>query len=58
VDGVRIETPTGWGLLRASNTQPVVVMRFEAQTEKELNSLRKTVEDAFKAANNEVKAHR
>src|SRR5262249_25343734 len=54
IDGVRIETPRGWGLLRASNTQPVVVMRFEAQTENELSELRKTVETAFKAAQQRV----
>jgi phosphomannomutase/phosphoglucomutase len=30
IDGVRITFPAGWGLLRASNTQPVLVMRFEA----------------------------
>src|SRR3954449_6459861 len=30
IDGVRITFPQGWGLLRASNTQPVLVMRFEA----------------------------
>jgi phosphomannomutase / phosphoglucomutase len=30
IDGVRITFPRGWGLLRASNTQPVLVMRFEA----------------------------
>ncbi len=30
IDGVRIEFPHGWGLVRASNTQPVLVMRFEA----------------------------
>ena len=50
IDGVRIETDRGWGLLRASNTQPVVVMRFEAQTVGELNELRYVVESAFKAA--------
>ncbi|MBA2291844.1 MAG: phosphomannomutase/phosphoglucomutase [Gemmatimonadales bacterium] len=32
IDGVRIEYPDGWGLLRASNTQPVLVLRFEATT--------------------------
>ena len=32
VDGVRVLFPQGWGLLRASNTQPVLVMRFEAAT--------------------------
>jgi len=31
-DGVRVEFQNGWGLLRASNTQPVLVMRFEAGT--------------------------
>ena len=30
IDGVRITYPDGWGLLRASNTQPVLVLRFEA----------------------------
>jgi phosphomannomutase/phosphoglucomutase len=32
VDGVRILFPEGWGLVRASNTQPVLVLRFEAST--------------------------
>ena len=32
IDGIRIEFPDGWGLIRASNTQPVLVMRFEAET--------------------------
>jgi phosphomannomutase/phosphoglucomutase len=32
VDGVRVLFGDGWGLLRASNTQPVLVLRFEAQT--------------------------
>ena len=33
IDGVRVIFPEGWGLLRASNTQPVLVMRFEAANE-------------------------
>ncbi|BCS88036.1 phosphomannomutase/phosphoglucomutase [Pseudodesulfovibrio sediminis] len=32
IDGVRAVFPDGWGLLRASNTQPVLVLRFEAET--------------------------
>jgi phosphomannomutase/phosphoglucomutase len=32
IDGVRINFPHGWGLLRPSNTQPVLVMRFEADS--------------------------
>ncbi|MGE4232114.1 MAG: phosphomannomutase/phosphoglucomutase [Bacteriovoracia bacterium] len=55
VDGVRIETPIGWGLLRASNTQPVVVMRFEASNDSDLEKLRLTVESAFEKAKHVVK---
>lgn len=36
VDGVRVLFGDGWGLIRASNTQPVLVMRFEARTNEEL----------------------
>ena len=32
IDGVRWRTPDGWGLIRASNTQPILVLRFEART--------------------------
>jgi phosphomannomutase / phosphoglucomutase len=32
VDGVRVVFPDGWGLVRASNTQPLLVLRFEAKT--------------------------
>lgn len=44
MDGVRIDFGDGWGLLRASNTQPVLVMRFEAKTEKRLAEIRALVE--------------
>ncbi len=44
LDGVRITFPEGWGLLRASNTQPVLVMRFEATTPKALDAYRAEVE--------------
>ena len=39
VDGVRVLFDQGWGLLRASNTQPVLVMRFEAANEKSAGGL-------------------
>ena len=39
VDGVRVLFGDGWGLVRASNTQPVLVMRFEAKTEKRLKEI-------------------
>jgi phosphomannomutase/phosphoglucomutase len=44
VDGVRIVYPDGWGLIRASNTQPVIVMRFEARTRERLDAIRGEVE--------------
>ena len=46
VDGARIIFDGGWGLVRASNTQPVLVLRFEAKDEKTLKSIKKTVEEA------------
>jgi phosphomannomutase/phosphoglucomutase len=45
LDGVRISFANGWGLLRASNTQPVLVMRFEATSEADLAAYRGEVED-------------
>ena len=44
LDGVRITFPEGWGLLRASNTQPVLVMRFEATSPNALDAYRAEVE--------------
>jgi phosphomannomutase/phosphoglucomutase len=44
VDGVRVRFEDGWGLIRASNTQPVLVLRFEAQTPKRLEEIRRIVE--------------
>ena len=44
VDGVRVLFNDGWGLIRASNTQPVLVMRFEARTAGELESIRGEME--------------
>ena len=44
VDGVRVLFGDGWGLIRASNTQPVIVMRFEARTQSDLDSIRSEME--------------
>jgi phosphomannomutase/phosphoglucomutase len=44
LDGVRMTFPDGWGLLRASNTQPVLVMRFEATSPRSLEAYRAEVE--------------
>jgi len=50
LDGVRITFPDGWGLLRASNTQPVLVLRFEARSERALAANRREVEEWLRAA--------
>ncbi len=48
VDGVRIVFDDGWGLIRASNTQPALVLRFEAFSEKRLTEIKGLVEDKLK----------
>jgi phosphomannomutase / phosphoglucomutase len=45
VDGVRVKFPEGWGLIRASNTQPALVLRFEAQSESKLAEYRALIEN-------------
>jgi phosphomannomutase/phosphoglucomutase len=44
VDGVRVLFGDGWGLFRASNTQPVIVARFEARTPERLQEIRSEME--------------
>ena len=50
VDGVRVLFERGWGLLRASNTQPVLVMRFEAPDEILLKNYREEIEAVLEQA--------
>ena len=49
VDGVRVMTPNGWWLLRASNTQDVLVARCESETEVGLAALKVNLADALRA---------
>ncbi len=44
IDGVRVLFSDGWGLVRASNTQPVLVLRFEAKSPERLQAIRALVE--------------
>ena len=44
IDGVRISFKNGWALARASNTQPVLVLRFEADTQEGLNQIQERIE--------------
>jgi phosphomannomutase/phosphoglucomutase len=48
LDGVRVQFADGWGLIRASNTQPALVLRFEAKSQAKLNEYRKLIEDKLK----------
>lgn len=46
IDGVRAIFPKGWGLVRASNTQEALVLRFEGETEKDLKAIENEVKQA------------
>lgn len=50
IDGVRVEFGDAWGLVRASNTQPVIVMRFEAETMERLKEVRGIIETEARKA--------
>src|SRR4029079_3203548 len=56
IDGVRVKFPDGWGLVRASNTQPVLVLRFEARTKEKLEEYRAVVERLLEQAKREAGA--
>lgn len=54
IDGARIVFPDGWGLVRASNTQPALVLRFEALSQERLSEIRDLVESALTKVQNEI----
>ncbi len=54
IDGARVRFEAGWGLVRASNTQPVLVMRFEARDAQSLEQYRGIVEKAVADARRSV----
>lgn len=56
VDGVRVKFDGGWGLVRASNTQPALVLRFEAENEARLAEIRAVVERELAAIRGELEA--
>jgi phosphomannomutase/phosphoglucomutase len=49
VDGARVLFGDGWGLLRASNTQPVLVARYEAKTREKLQQIQQQFEAFLEA---------
>ncbi|MEM2901161.1 MAG: phosphomannomutase/phosphoglucomutase [Candidatus Bathyarchaeia archaeon] len=56
LDGVRVELEDAWALVRASNTEPAVVLRFEGETQEGLRNVKKLVEEALSAAYKEASA--
>ena len=50
IDGIRISFDDGWGLIRASNTQPALVLRFEASTPERLAVIRTVIESELESA--------
>jgi len=50
IDGARVEFPDGWGLVRASNTQPALVLRFEAENKEKLSEIRSIIEGKLEIA--------
>ena len=46
--GARLTFPDGWGLVRASNTQPVLVLRFEAESQERLDEIRAIIEEPLR----------
>jgi phosphomannomutase/phosphoglucomutase len=49
IDGVRWRTTEGWGLIRASNTQPILVLRFEARSPEALEAIRREAAQVLEA---------
>ena len=49
IDGVRVNFDYGWGLVRASNTQPILVLRFEATTQAHLDQIRQIFKEKLSA---------
>jgi phosphomannomutase/phosphoglucomutase len=49
VDGIRILFEDGWALIRASNTQPILVLRFEAKTQERMKEIQKIVRERLRA---------
>lgn len=54
IDGVRADYPDGFGLVRASNTTPIIVLRFEGDTPEAMARIRKTFDDALKKVAPEI----
>ena len=56
IDGLRVEYPDGFGLMRASNTTPVIVLRFEADTDAALSRIQREFKKVLLGARPELKS--
>jgi phosphomannomutase/phosphoglucomutase len=56
IDGARIKFPHGWALVRASNTQPSLVLRYEADSETHLNEIQEKLQPILKSIKEKVEA--
>jgi len=55
IDGLRVEYPDGFGLMRASNTTPVIVLRFEADTQQALARIQRDFKRVLSQAKPDAK---
>ncbi len=54
IDGARVKFPHGWALVRASNTQPSLVVRYEADSEEELRKIQSQVDEVIRRFQAEI----
>ena len=54
IDGVRADFTDGWGLVRASNTMPVLVLRFEADSDEALQRIQGSFRDAMRSVKPDI----
>ena len=54
IDGIRVVFDGGWGLLRASNTQPAIVQRFEAESPEGLSKIQNFMEALFEKVKKQI----
>jgi len=55
IDGVRADWPDGWGLVRASNTTPILVLRFDADSPAALKRIQNVYREQLLAVNKDLK---
>jgi phosphomannomutase/phosphoglucomutase len=54
LDGIRVDYPDGWGLVRASNTTPMLTLRFEADTDDAMQRIQTQFKEQLTAVENEI----